>query len=110
MVGCRGRLEEPGQLLEELLRRAGGGLGLLELEELLSRGEEGRRLGSTEGWKGSTMVGGRSTMEGRGSTVEGRSLVGGLEGGQSGLQGGHLRQHGGLLLVVVGGGTRQGGV
>ena len=38
------------------------------------------------------------------------SMVGGLEGGELGLQGGHLGQHGGLLLVVVGGGTRQGGV
>ena len=54
--GHRGRLEEPGQLLEELLHRAGGGPGLLELEEVLGGGEEGRRLGSHEGWQGSTMV------------------------------------------------------
>ena len=74
VVGCRGGLEEPGQLLEELLCWAGGGPGLLELEELFGRGVKG--LLSPEGGQWSTMVGGRSTIVGgRSIMVGGRSTM-----------------------------------
>ena len=73
MVGSRCRLEELGELLQDLLSRGGGRAGQLVAQELLGRGEE--RLGGSMGWERSSMVGWRSSMQGQVSRLGGTVVL-----------------------------------
>ena len=67
VVGSRCRLEELGEVLQDLLSRGGSRAGQLVAQELLGRGEEGQR--SNMGWERSSLVGLRSSLVGWRSSI-----------------------------------------
>ena len=107
MLGSRHRLEELGEVLQDLLSRGGGRAGQLVAQELLGRDEEGQRSRGRKrcsvGGQGSTVVVWRCTIEGLGRDWRHLGVEGGPQGGQAGLQGGELGVlllGGGLLLLA----------